>query len=122
MRPSSLVSYQRNPFSGADQEVDQPPGTGYSFIPTNNYLHELHQVGSAEHRCSTPTDGQGSAHLIQFLQNFYHIFPDLSGVDVSRLVIVPYDAEQQTYLAGESYAGQYIPYFGQPIVGHGSRC
>jgi len=26
------------------QSVDQPPGTGYSFIPTNGYLHELDQV------------------------------------------------------------------------------
>jgi carboxypeptidase D len=29
--------------------------------------------------------GQGAAHLIQFLQNLYHIFPELSSVDVSLL-------------------------------------
>jgi carboxypeptidase D len=26
--------------------VDQPPGTGYSYAPTNGYLHELDQVGA----------------------------------------------------------------------------
>lgn len=24
--------------------VDQPPGTGYSFVPTNGYLHDLDEV------------------------------------------------------------------------------
>ncbi|WRT69408.1 uncharacterized protein IL334_006393 [Kwoniella shivajii] len=67
--------------------IDQPPGTGFSYVPTNGYLHEL---------------DQGSAHLIQFLQNFYKIFPELKGVDA--------------YLAGESFAGQYIPYFADGIL------
>ncbi|WWC93111.1 uncharacterized protein L201_008077 [Kwoniella dendrophila CBS 6074] len=67
--------------------IDQPPGTGFSYVPTNGYLHEL---------------DQGSAHLIKFLQNFYTIFPELKGID--------------TYLAGESFAGQYIPYFADAIL------
>ncbi|WVW86604.1 hypothetical protein I302_108655 [Kwoniella bestiolae CBS 10118] len=67
--------------------VDQPPGTGFSYVPTNGYLHEL---------------DQGAAHLIKFLQNFYTIFPEFKGVD--------------TYLAGESFAGQYIPYFADAIL------
>ncbi|RXK38002.1 carboxypeptidase D [Tremella mesenterica] len=67
--------------------VDQPPGTGYSFVPTNNYLHELDQA---------------SAHLIQFMHNLYHVFPDLK--------------RQDTYLAGESFAGQYIPYFADALL------
>ncbi|KAL7424907.1 Cell death protease [Cryptotrichosporon argae] len=67
--------------------IDQPPGTGLSYIPTNGYLHEL---------------DQGSAHLIQFLQNFYTVFPELDGLD--------------TYLAGESFAGQYIPYFADALI------
>ncbi|OCF61700.1 pheromone-processing carboxypeptidase KEX1 [Kwoniella mangroviensis CBS 10435] len=67
--------------------VDQPPGTGFSYVPTNGYLHEL---------------DQGAAHLIKFLQNFYTIFPEFAGVD--------------TYLAGESFAGQYIPYFADAIL------
>ncbi|WVR08292.1 hypothetical protein IAU60_005341 [Kwoniella sp. DSM 27419] len=67
--------------------IDQPPGTGYSYIPTNGYLHDL---------------DQSSAHLIQFLQNFYHVFPEYRNVD--------------TYLAGESFAGQYIPYFANALL------
>ncbi|WVQ96226.1 hypothetical protein IAU59_003330 [Kwoniella sp. CBS 9459] len=67
--------------------VDQPPGTGLSYVPTNGYLHELDEA---------------SAHFIQFLQNFYHVFPELQGVD--------------TYLAGESFAGQYIPYFADALL------
>ena len=27
-----------------DVSVDQPPGTGLSYVPTNGYLHELDQV------------------------------------------------------------------------------
>ena len=48
--------------------VDQPPGTGYSVVPTNGYLHELDQA---------------SAHLVEFLGNFYSIFPELRSQDVS---------------------------------------
>ncbi|WWD20051.1 hypothetical protein CI109_104524 [Kwoniella shandongensis] len=67
--------------------IDQPPGTGLSFVPTNGYLHEL---------------DEGSAHFIEFLKNFYTVFPEMQGVD--------------TYLAGESFAGQYIPYFADALV------
>lgn len=63
--------------------VDQPPGTGLSYIPTEGFLHELDEA---------------SAHFIHFLTNFYKVFPELE--------------KQETYLAGESFAGQYIPYFG----------
>lgn len=51
----------------ADAPVDQPPGTGYSFIPSNGYLHELTEA---------------SAHLIKFMENFYTVFPELDGADV----------------------------------------
>ncbi len=64
--------------------IDQPPGTGFSYVPTNGFLHELDEA---------------SAHLIHFMTNFYKVFPELEG--------------QETYLAGESFAGQYIPYFGE---------
>lgn len=36
--------YRSNLGSLADMTVDQPPGTGYSYVPTNGYLHELDQV------------------------------------------------------------------------------
>lgn len=48
--------------------MDQPPGTGLSYVPTNGYLHELHQA---------------SAHLVHFIKNFLDIFPEWQGVDVS---------------------------------------
>ncbi|KAG9015864.1 Cell death protease [Tulasnella sp. JGI-2019a] len=67
--------------------IDQPVGTGYSYTSTDNYVHELDQV---------------SAHVNQFLINFYEVFPELQHVD--------------TYLAGESFAGQYIPYIADGIL------
>ncbi|ODN78321.1 pheromone-processing carboxypeptidase KEX1 [Cryptococcus amylolentus CBS 6039] len=67
--------------------VDQPPGTGFSYVPTNGHLHDFDEL---------------CAHLIQFLQNFYTVFPELSGID--------------TYLAGESFAGQYIPFFADALL------
>lgn len=48
--------------------VDQPPGTGLSYTPTNGYLHELQQA---------------SAHLEHFIGNFLKVFPEWEGVDVS---------------------------------------
>lgn len=72
--------------------IDQPPGTGFSYIPTDGYLHELDQAG---------------AHVIEFMRNFYKVFPELEG--------------QETYLAGESFAGQYIPYFGESASSEGSE-
>ncbi|GAA94377.1 uncharacterized protein L969DRAFT_96483 [Mixia osmundae IAM 14324] len=67
--------------------VDQPPGTGYSYVSTDKYLHELDDA---------------SNHLISFLKSFYEIFPEYRAMD--------------TYLAGESFAGQYIPYFANAIL------
>lgn len=67
--------------------VDQPAGTGLSYVPTDGYVHEL---------------SQAAAELVTFLEHFYEVFPELR--------------RQDTYLAGESYAGQYIPYFGSAIL------
>ncbi|TCD68479.1 Cell death protease [Steccherinum ochraceum] len=67
--------------------VDQPVGTGFSISPSNKYLHELPDA---------------SRHWLQFLENFYTVFPEYKEMD--------------TYLAGESFAGQYIPYFGQYLL------
>ncbi|KIO32858.1 hypothetical protein M407DRAFT_13851 [Tulasnella calospora MUT 4182] len=67
--------------------LDQPPGTGFSYTSTDNYLHELDQM---------------AAHVNAFLINFYKVFPELQTVD--------------TYLAGESFAGQYIPYIADAIL------
>lgn len=64
--------------------VDQPPGTGYSYIPTNGYLHELDQVCYAvDDVLGVWLTAKGSKHLIQFMKNFYSVFPELKGQDVS---------------------------------------
>lgn len=47
--------------------VDQPAGTGFSYTASNHYLHELPVA---------------SEHWIQFLENFYSVFPEYKQVDV----------------------------------------
>ncbi|KAH9943181.1 alpha/beta-hydrolase [Epithele typhae] len=67
--------------------VDQPAGTGFSYTSSNRYDHELPEA---------------SAHFVEFLRNFYKVFPEYQDVDA--------------YIAGESFAGQYIPYFADAIL------
>ncbi|KAH8918651.1 alpha/beta-hydrolase [Atractiella rhizophila] len=67
--------------------VDQPAGTGYSTVNTDGYVHELGEVGS---------------QMVSFLRRFYDVFPEYEYME--------------TYLAGESYAGQYIPYIASSIL------
>ncbi|KAJ7205304.1 Alpha/Beta hydrolase protein [Mycena pura] len=67
--------------------VDQPAGTGFSYTSTDHYVHTM---------------AQASAQFIQFMYNFYEVFPEYKGMD--------------TYLGGESYAGQWIPYFADAIL------
>ncbi|KAI0960156.1 hypothetical protein AcW1_004754 [Taiwanofungus camphoratus] len=67
--------------------VDQPAGTGFSYTSTNHYVHDLPEA---------------SRQFVQFLTNFYMVFPEYRHVD--------------TYLGGESYAGQYIPYFADALL------
>ncbi|KAH7912950.1 Alpha/Beta hydrolase protein [Hygrophoropsis aurantiaca] len=67
--------------------LDQPAGTGLSYTSTNHYVHSLTEA---------------SKHVIQFLRTFYQVFPEYRHVD--------------TYLGGESFAGQYIPYFADAIL------
>ncbi|TFK55411.1 alpha/beta-hydrolase [Heliocybe sulcata] len=67
--------------------VDQPAGTGYSYTSTDRYVHEL---------------SDASQQVVHFMRWFYRVFPEYKEMD--------------TYLAGESYAGQYIPYFADAIL------
>ncbi|BGP12232.1 hypothetical protein JCM10213_007490 [Rhodosporidiobolus nylandii] len=67
--------------------IDQPVGTGYSYMSTNAYVHELPEAAQ---------------HVIEFLVKFYQVFPEFVNHD--------------TYIAGESYAGQYIPYIASAIL------
>ncbi|KAJ5799157.1 uncharacterized protein N7518_001225 [Penicillium psychrosexuale] len=66
--------------------VDNPVGTGFSYANTNSYLHELDEM---------------AAHFIIFLEKFFELFPEYANDDL--------------YLAGESYAGQHIPYIAKAI-------
>ncbi|KAF9926713.1 Cell death protease [Linnemannia zychae] len=68
--------------------LDQPVGTGLSYT-NQQYLGSLKEI----------TD-----HFMAFLKAFYAIFPDR--------------AQHELYLAGESFAGTYIPYFSQRILEH----
>ncbi|KAL3459953.1 pheromone-processing carboxypeptidase kex1 [Aspergillus heterothallicus] len=66
--------------------VDQPVGTGFSFVNTNSYIHELDEMAD---------------QFVTFLEKWFAIFPEYARDDI--------------YLAGESYAGQYIPYIAKAI-------
>ncbi|PLW46269.1 hypothetical protein PCANC_03712 [Puccinia coronata f. sp. avenae] len=67
--------------------IDQPTGTGYSYGPKPNYVHEL---------------DVSSTNLVNLLARFFRIFPEYQNMDL--------------YLCGESFAGQYIPYLAQAIL------
>ncbi|KAF2117868.1 pheromone-processing carboxypeptidase KEX1 [Lophiotrema nucula] len=69
--------------------VDQPVGTGFSYVNTDSYLHELDQMKD---------------HFMIFLEKWFALFPEYEHDDI--------------YLAGESYAGQHIPYIAKGILEH----
>lgn len=78
---------------------------------------------------NTLTISQAAEQVVIFLKNFYKVFPEFSKIDVSicksnsvlshhhpRELNLTHFFLAQTYLAGESFAGQYIPYFAQAIL------
>ncbi|KAG1234227.1 hypothetical protein G6F68_002775 [Rhizopus microsporus] len=67
--------------------VDQPVGTGYSFADLDSYMHNMTQI---------------TEEFVQFMDKLYDIFPKLR--------------QQDLYIAGESFAGSYIPYFANRIL------
>ncbi|KAF8638538.1 hypothetical protein AX17_002081, partial [Amanita inopinata Kibby_2008] len=67
--------------------VDQPAGTGFSYTSSDNFVTSLDEA---------------SKQFIIFLKNFYKVFPEYQHMD--------------TYLGGESFAGQWIPYFANAIL------
>lgn len=86
------------------ETVDQPPGTGFSYIATDDYAKTVKEV---------------QAHLLEFMKNFYQVFPEFQYADVrSHLpsLVIYLLIFFQTYLAGESFAGQWIPYFADALL------
>ncbi|KZL68526.1 serine carboxypeptidase [Colletotrichum incanum] len=67
--------------------VDNPVGTGFSYVDTNSYLHELPEMAD---------------QFVQFLEKWFAMFPEYEHDDL--------------YIAGESYAGQHIPYIAKHIL------
>lgn len=47
--------------------VDQPAGTGFSYVNTDSYLHELNEM---------------SAQFVIFLEKWFEIFPEYEKDDV----------------------------------------
>lgn len=62
--------------------VDQPVGTGFSFANTDSYMHNMDQI---------------TEEFVYFIDKLFITFPQLKSQDL--------------YIAGESFAGTYIPYF-----------
>ncbi|KAK9476413.1 Alpha/Beta hydrolase protein [Lipomyces japonicus] len=72
--------------------VDNPLGTGFSFVDTDSYIHDLPEMA---------TD------FLIFLDKFFDIFPQYQSDDL--------------YIAGESYAGMYIPYIADAILSRNNQ-
>lgn len=66
--------------------VDQPIGVGLSTSDTDSYIHELPEM---------------AADMMTFFDNYFKLFPEQQA--------------HELYIAGESYAGQYIPYLADAI-------
>jgi hypothetical protein len=56
--------------------VDQPVGTGFSYVDTDSYLHEL---------------SDASNQMVQFLEKFYTMFPEYANDDVSMSLPIVYN-------------------------------
>jgi carboxypeptidase D len=68
--------------------VDQPAGTGFSFTSTDKYDHSLQEVSAFSVASELQVlvlhaPPQASDHLVEFLRNFYQVFPELLRMDVS---------------------------------------
>ncbi|KAI8342826.1 Alpha/Beta hydrolase protein [Chlamydoabsidia padenii] len=67
--------------------LDQPVGTGFSFANGDSLMHNMTQIAQ---------------EFTTFMDKFMDVFPHLK--------------EQDLYLAGESFAGTYIPYFANRML------
>ncbi len=84
--------------------VDNPVGTGFSYVDGDAFVHELSEMAD---------------HFVKFLEKWFEMFPHFSHDDVSSSLLYFREwwlTDSQLYLAGESYAGQHIPYIAQAIL------
>jgi len=72
--------------------VDNPVGTGFSYVNTDSYLHELQEMAD---------------QFIIFMEKWFALFPEYEHDDL--------------YFAGESYAGQHIPYIAKAVMARNAR-
>jgi carboxypeptidase D len=56
--------------------VDNPVGTGFSYVDTNSYVHELDEMAK---------------QFVQFLEKFFKLFPEFSHDDVSSTNVFAVD-------------------------------
>ncbi|KNE57924.1 hypothetical protein AMAG_04764 [Allomyces macrogynus ATCC 38327] len=80
--------------------VDQPAGTGFSTGSKATNQKEI------------------AADFVLFLKGFFDVFPQLQS---SHLYALAQFVTSATYLAGESYAGTYIPYIAATILERNQR-
>lgn len=72
--------------------VDNPVGTGFSYVDTDSYLHELPEMAE---------------QFVTFMEKWFKIFPEYEHDDL--------------YFAGESYAGQHIPYIARAVLDRNAK-
>lgn len=53
--------------------VDNPVGTGFSYVDTNSYVHELTEMAN---------------QMVNFLTKFFELFPEYEDNDVSFLSVI----------------------------------
>ncbi|CAO3664035.1 unnamed protein product [Rhizopus stolonifer] len=67
--------------------LDQPVGTGFSFAKPDNFMHNMTEI---------------TQEFTEFIDQLFSLFPRLQPQDL--------------YIAGESFAGSYIPYFAKSLL------
>ena len=70
--------------------VDQPAGTGFSYVSTDRYAHTLTEVEAFYVSfCLLSHTIQASNQLLEFLRNFYDVFPEYRTMDVGFFSTLP---------------------------------
>lgn len=73
--------------------MDQPAGTGFSYTSTDRYVHTTDIVGSSTLRNPVIRLNlllQAQQQLMEFLLNFYDVFPEYKTMDVRIFLLVVY--------------------------------